>query len=342
MQVKLQHMYQSHFEADPTHRTPPIPTAHLRLHHAHERVQELCYLAETTAPEREAVKTKLLHAVFELEHAVPAEHPVRSMVEGGSSDWMGNYIIKREFSECSHHIFGVTLPDLRDANHAADQAEQHFQVDLGSAAANVSLGYDIDSIPTESLDSSAVPHSNSSLASGSASGNGPRPTFASTTSWTLYQQLPGLLKWLLNGKAAVGNAASGHEASAALQPFIASSTDVSPDSPACANPDPLATELVTGQTNVPNSDSIPGPTKRIAGLVITPELDSALNEIADKLLHGSCGEGWLLQPRIANMSGLEYRVYMLGGASAVCTFMKLWSPVMLYDLGRYAFQDNCQ
>ena len=340
MQVKLQHMYQSHFEADPAHRTPPIPTAHLRLHHAHERVQELCYLAETTAPEREAVKTKLLHAVFELEHAVPAEHPVRGMVEGGSSDWMGNYIIKREFSECSHHIFGVTLPDLQDANHAADQAEQHLQVELGSAAANVCISHDIGGIPTESLDSSAVPYSNSSLASGSASHSESGPTSASTTSWTMYQQLPGLLKWLLNGKAAVGNAASDHEMSAALQPLVASSTDVSPDSPTCANldsifadPDPLAAEAVTGLSNV---DSMTVPIKHIAGLVITPELDSALDEVADKLLHGSCGEGWLLQPRIANMSGLEYRVYMLGGASAVCTFVKLLSPDMseLYDPGR--------
>ncbi|DBB04295.1 TPA: hypothetical protein ACH3X1_012792 [Trebouxia sp. C0004] len=38
---------------------------------------------------------------------------------------------------------------------------------------------------------------------------------------------------------------------------------------------------------------------------------------ADRLLTESCGEGWLLQPRIADMTRLEYRVYLLGGAQAV-------------------------
>ena len=50
---------------------------------------------------------------------------------------------------------------------------------------------------------------------------------------------------------------------------------------------------------------------------LTPELNSMLDETADRLLQTSCGEGWLVQPCIANMSGLEYRVYMLGGASPV-------------------------
>ena len=50
---------------------------------------------------------------------------------------------------------------------------------------------------------------------------------------------------------------------------------------------------------------------------MTPEVDQLLDKTANKILQASCGEGWLVQPRIANMTGLEYRVYMLGGATEV-------------------------
>ena len=45
--------------------------------------------------------------------------------------------------------------------------------------------------------------------------------------------------------------------------------------------------------------------------VLSAELASLLDETADRLLRESCGEGWLLQPRIANMTRLEHRAYML-------------------------------
>ncbi|KAL0053162.1 hypothetical protein WJX82_001794 [Trebouxia sp. C0006] len=182
--VILQNMYESYYRAEPAQRTPPIPTTQVKSQQSAERERELCYLAATTASEKDAVKQRLLKAVLELEQLVAPEHPVRSMVEGGSSAWMGQYIIKREFSEGSRHVFGITLPDLDSARPAADaDPGQHRSGDL-------------------------------------------------------------------------------------------------------------------------------------AGINLTPELDSMLDETADRLLQTSCGEGWLVQPRIANMSGLEYRVYMLGGAAA--------------------------
>lgn len=57
------------------------------------------------------------------------------------------------------------------------------------------------------------------------------------------------------------------------------------------------------------------------GWTIPAELVSLLEVTADRILKESCGEGWLLQPRIANMTRLEYRVYMLNGAEAVSGFL---------------------
>ena len=63
------------------------------------------------------------------------------------------------------------------------------------------------------------------------------------------------------------------------------------------------------------------------------ELVSLLDVTADKILRESCGEGWLMQSRIADMTRLEYRVYMLNGSQAVsdylniCTYM-CWDHAM--------------
>ena len=57
------------------------------------------------------------------------------------------------------------------------------------------------------------------------------------------------------------------------------------------------------------------------GWTIPAELVSLLEVTADRILKEPCGEGWLLQPRIADMTLLEYRVYMLNGAQAVSGFL---------------------
>ena len=77
MQVQLQSMYEAYYAADPSNRTPPIPTVNLRLSHPQQRESELCNGAEATDSERDAAKTALLNAVFGLEKALAIEHPVR-------------------------------------------------------------------------------------------------------------------------------------------------------------------------------------------------------------------------------------------------------------------------
>ena len=79
-QVILQNMYESYYRAEPAQRTPPIPTTQVKSQQSAERERELCYLAATTASEKDAVKQRLLKAVLELEQLVAPEHPVRSMV----------------------------------------------------------------------------------------------------------------------------------------------------------------------------------------------------------------------------------------------------------------------
>lgn len=36
-------------------------------------------------------------------------------------------------------------------------------------------------------------------------------------------------------------------------------------------------------------------------------MDPYLERAAERLVYRGCGEGWLLQPEIRNMTGLEYR-----------------------------------
>ncbi|BDA41509.1 hypothetical protein COCOBI_02-2900 [Coccomyxa sp. Obi] len=51
----------------------------------------------------------------------------------------------------------------------------------------------------------------------------------------------------------------------------------------------------------------------VLGAVSTP---GYLRKAAEVLAKESCGEPWLLQPKIRDMESLEYRVYLLGGANA--------------------------
>ena len=81
-----------------------------------ERLQQLCYSGlNSTESERRAVVDSLLRSLQQLEASVAVDSALRRVVEGGGGDWMGQYMIKREFSEGSYHVFGVVIPDLRSS-----------------------------------------------------------------------------------------------------------------------------------------------------------------------------------------------------------------------------------
>ena len=298
----LQNMYESYYQADPAYRTPPIPTTQLKMQQSAERERELCYWAATTATEQQAVKQHLLHAVLELENLVLPDHPVRSMVEGGSSDWMGQYIVKREFSEGSHTVFGISLPDLSSARPAANASQgQHISAAKTGNAESVSKFCFSDVEGSHKQEDSDTKTIASALASINTAAS--RIAAVLGISATPKQQLP-----------------SSQQDSTADLPLLVQPPDNSPDAATCRHPDAVATDSSlpdAGSTVHASNDHDHGSARGSAGANLTPELDSLLQEAADRLLQTSCGEGWLVQPRIANMSGLEYRVYMLGGALVV-------------------------
>ena len=288
-------MYESYYRAEPAQRTPPIPTTQVTTQQSAERERELCYLAATTASEKDAVKQRLLKAVLELEQLVAPEHPVRSMVEGGSSAWMGQYIIKREFSEGSRHVFGITLPDLSSARPAAHaDPRQHISGDLNGEA-GVCLS-DIADSRSEASSGASILASVKAAVSRVARilGVGTAPG----------QKLP-----------------SSQQHTLADLPLEVQPPDIGPDAPICRSLEAAAAE--TESSSAVHASSVPRGVRGSVGMNLTPELDSMLDETADRLLQTSCGEGWLVQPCIANMSGLEYRVYMLGGAAAVSLYSML-------------------
>ncbi|EIE23594.1 hypothetical protein COCSUDRAFT_63121 [Coccomyxa subellipsoidea C-169] len=62
-----------------------------------------------------------------------------------------------------------------------------------------------------------------------------------------------------------------------------------------------------------------------------------LKKAAQLMASRSCGEGWLLQPKIMDMPDLEYRVYLIGGAAATGTpedTVVVYTPAIL-DEGIY-------
>ena len=90
-----------------------------------ERLQQLCYSGlNSTESERRAVVDSLLNSLQHLEASVGVDSALRRVVEGGGGDWMGQYMIKREFSEGSYHVFGIVIPDLR-SSWAADHQSSH-------------------------------------------------------------------------------------------------------------------------------------------------------------------------------------------------------------------------
>ena len=314
MQVQLQSMYDSYYAADPSTRTPAIPTVNLHLSHAPQRESELCNGAEATDSERHAAKTALLNAVFELEKALAPEHPVRYMVDASGSSWMGRYIMKREYSEGAHHVFGLTLPELAPISMSADDVQSHngsSAADTGSAA-----------LARRHADQ---PHASITQCS----------TDQAHTLGTLPLQLSLVMSHveaaasrLIHLSLSIFHSASlrisaavGPQAEAQLQPLGDRSADLGPTIHACINPDLAAHEATDLFTQTSGDDAAKDGSWVYAGLQLPANLDSLMVETADRLLHHSCGEGWLVQPRIANMSGLEYRVYLLGGGSAVSTLV---------------------
>ena len=304
-------MYESYFAADPSTHTPPIPTTRLLLSHPKERESELCYLAETTSSEREAAKTALIDAILNLEHGLAADHPVRGMVEGNSDRWMGSYIIKREYSEGSHNVLGIKVPELTpvtasladplahssNAAHAAVSAANVGSTDHQQHAGNVS---------TKSSNQGHAQHLQQLTA-----------TFKHIQA-AAGRLICFLVSFCHDGSHSLSaGLGPDTEVIAKLQPFPSQSADSSSELYACANPDLAAQETSTVIYPVSSNGPAEHSSRAYAGFQVLLELNALLDETADKLLQQSCGEGWLVQPRIANMSGLEYRVYILGGASAV-------------------------
>ena len=101
------------------------------------RLEELCYSDLTaTEAERNAVVESLLQALYQLESSVDIGSDVRKVVEGGGGDWMGQYMIKREYSEGSYHVFGIIVPDLR-ASHSALHQPADPSFSEGACQSNV-------------------------------------------------------------------------------------------------------------------------------------------------------------------------------------------------------------
>lgn len=229
MQMQLQDMYQSYYDADPENRTPPIPTAQVVPPVSTQRLQQLCYSHTRVPTEAELTDTAyaILDALHELETTVPQGDRIRGVVErSGASfyaspglQWMGEYMIKREFSEGSHHVFGISLPKLLPEPIEAS----HCHTDLNLQHTNASTTMTSHNMATDM-------------------GN---PEQSSLTSCPLDQ-------------------------------------DAEP-----------------------------------VQITIPSYVWQLLWETASRLLTESCGESWLLQPKIASMTRLEYRVYLLGGVSGV-------------------------
>lgn len=235
------------------------------------------------------------------------------MVDASGSDWMGRYIIKREYSEGSHHVFGLALPQLGPISVSADDLQPPQGRNAVDAALSAHVGYNADAPHAgtpEYSSNQAQAHTPSSLRQHCSLVLGhvkaviskllhPSSLFRTTQSSTA--------------------SAPGSIPEAELQPL--GGPDLGSTISTCINPDPAAHEATEVLDHSGGDIAAMNDSWVYGGLQVPAELNSLLAETADRLMHYSCGEGWLVQPRIANMSGLEYRVYLLGGASAVSAFV---------------------
>ena len=179
-------MYQAFYNSDPEHHTPPIPTTQVIPPLTQQRLRQLCYSnEEPTEEEQTATVSRLLHAVHALEAAVLQGDPVRGVVEGsggspeGSAElqWMGEYMLKREFSEGSHHVFGIAVPKLiPDTDQALDQ---HRSLSNMQEAVCIPSADDSDTV---------IPHPASRSSSSGSLNNASTQTCCYDSNGTLQQQ----------------------------------------------------------------------------------------------------------------------------------------------------------
>lgn len=235
------------------------------------------------------------------------------MVDASGSDWMGRYIIKREYSEGSHHVFGLALPQLGSISVAADDLHPPQLCSAADAALSAHVGSHADS-----------PHAGTSESSSDQS-QAQTPSKLHQHRSTVLGRVKAVVSKLLHPSSFFQTAHSsitiepGNIAEAELQPL--GGPDLGSTISTCVNPDVAAHEAAEVIDHNGDDTAAESGSWVYGGLQIPAELNSQLAETADRLMHYSCGEGWLVQPRIANMSGLEYRVYLLGGASAVSAFV---------------------
>lgn len=405
------------------------------------RLEELCYSdLNTTNAERDAVVNSLLQALHQLESSVDMDSEVRNVIEGGGHDWMGQYMVKREYSEGSFHVFGIVVPDLRSSHSSSNQKANHSCSEgmCQNSVSSSSVGYDDTSdgggtILTSSHAHQPVDSSDAALSGGSAvaeanheagdagqqatgndaglsilggaddTGTCIEKTWPTSTAFAVMHKAQAVIWPLLPHRIAqlkpvarlFGMASHSSSSSssngcnrisdtmpqAAFCPIVDSqtmsdnSTDVTRAKPAkelifssTASerlthnqtsavgailkadskplsrpdllPDPQTGDAVLTDILIPTEharsaerDHINtphgshGPEYGFADWMLPVELVSLLEVTADRILKESCGEGWLMQPRIADMTRLEYRVYMLNGAQAVSESCMWWHQV---------------
>ena len=427
-------MYQTFYNSDPEHHTPPVPTTQVTPPLTQQRLRQLCYSnEEPTEEEQTATVSRLLHAVHALEAAVPQRDPVRGVVEGsgGSSEgsaemqWMGEYMLKREFSEGSHHVFGITV--LKLTPNTAPALDQNRSLSNMQEAV---------CLPSANNSDTVIPHPASSSSSSGSLNNASTQSCCYDSNGTLQQQcsisdddatpenkvqnssslslaqallyLPAViakpLTSLIRLCAQSWHADNTHNSEAQQQPALLPDQACSPsvsvpstglaqdscldgasqdDNKSRSNSSSSCSSSSKGETNhyttsasressdpvvsgraaeaqcttssghsaqthstdhkptaqTHSNDNKPTAQTHTTGHKPTPQTHSTdakqhhvpepqriavpsyvwqpLIETAGRLLKESCGESWLLQPKIADMTRLEYRVYMLGGASAV-------------------------
>ena len=228
------------------------------------------------------------------------------MVDATGTDWMGRYIIKREYSEGSHHVFGLTLPQLAPISASPDD----LQLPQGHNAA-----YAGPSAPVGSYADS--PHADTPDCSSNQAHTSQRLGSVLSHVKAAASKMLHLSSFLFHSAPSSISAKPGSQVEAELQPLGGQSSDLGPTIHTCINPDLAAHDAADVVTHSGGDGVAKNGSWVHAGLQLPAELNSLLAETADRLLLHSCGEGWLVQPRVANMTGLEYRVYLLGGASAV-------------------------
>ena len=413
------------------------------------RLEELCYSdLNTTHAERNAVVNSLLQALHQLESSVGMDSPVRNVIEGGGGDWMGQYMVKREYSEGSFHVFGIVVPDLRSSSASRHQKAHHKCTEgvcQNSITSSSSEACDDTSGGGGSIVNSPQAHqpvdtSPAAFSSGSAGAKaddeagdtGRHPTGsdadlgllgaasgtgtcgrkqwpiskaaavmhkAQTLIWPLVPQriaqlrpvakllgrgshistsssssggcnrssntmhqaafCPNVETQIVSGKStdltqakpakeatfsstslerATDNQASAMEASIKVDSKPVSRPDLLPD---LQTGDAVTSDILIPTEQASSADAeldhLDTPHASEYGFAdwkLPVELVSLLDVTADRILKESCGEGWLMQPRIADMTRLEYRVYMLNGAQPVSDFCDVCvqsAGIMLYS-----------